>query len=156
MRSTIGGCSVDNQNQKEACCLTTGETEAGLAALAAAAVAVNASPACLTAHAPLGGAADGAAVPTQADPAHQSVHTREVATRLCELGGAFLSAGRRDDAQFCLQGGCAADAWAPAVHTLGAQLAEVSPVDAVLLSACEVAPEELSLIFGLVLADRQR
>lgn len=118
----------------------TGETEAGLAALAAAAVAVNALPASLTAYAPLGGAADGAAMPAQGDPPHQSARTREVATRLCELGGAFLAAGRRDDARFCLQGGCAADAWAPAVHTLGAQLAEVSPGDAVLLGALRGGP----------------
>ncbi len=102
----------------------TGDMDGGLAALAAAVAALK-------------GPAPAGAAPTSnggaALPVHALAEARagagggaaEAAQAWAELGSAFLAAGRPDDVRFCLAGGSAADAWAPAVHTLAAALAEV-------------------------------
>jgi len=102
----------------------TGDMDGGLAALAAAVAALK-------------GPAPAGAAPTSnggaALPVHALAEARagagggaaEAARAWAELGSAFLAAGRPDDVRFCLAGGGAADAWAPAVHTLAAALAEV-------------------------------
>ncbi|KAK9840776.1 hypothetical protein WJX81_004096 [Elliptochloris bilobata] len=96
--------------------LHQGDVEAGLAAVAAALAMLQGRGAAAS-------PAEGGPGTQAASQGNKGAEAGAAARAWCELGGAYLGAGRPDDACFCLCGARAADAWSPPVHALGAQLA---------------------------------